>query len=122
MPITVSFDIETDSIQDANDRTRIQVCFLRLCWEHIGGSSWRYPSLGAQPASEDWFNHVIPALMYFRSIVEHSGSDTGYKSWLVLLPEDSLGVVMMANYDRTPILKIRKAALNVLLGYDIEPD
>jgi len=73
MPITVSFDIETNSIQDPNDRTRIQVSFLRLGWEHIGGSSWRYPRLGAQPASEDWFNHVIPALMYFRSIVEHSG-------------------------------------------------
>ncbi|MGU5547100.1 hypothetical protein ACV1CV_22380, partial [Aeromonas veronii] len=23
--------------------------------------------------SEDWFNHVIPALMYFRSLVEHAG-------------------------------------------------
>lgn len=73
MPITVSFDIEDASVQDGNDRTRIQVAFLRFGWEHIGGSCWRYPALGAQPASEDWFNHVIPALAYFRALVEHSG-------------------------------------------------
>lgn len=73
MPITISFDIEQASVKDGNDRTRIQVAFLRLGWEHIGGSCWRYPALGTQPASEDWFNHVVPALMYLRSVVEHSG-------------------------------------------------
>jgi len=73
MPITLTFDIEQASIHDLNDRTRIIVAFKRLGWEHIGGSTWRYPTLGAQPASEDWFNHVIPALMYFRALVEHSG-------------------------------------------------
>lgn len=73
MPITVSFDIEEDSIKDKNDRARITVAFLRFGWEHVGGSSWRYPKLGTQPVSEDWFNQVIPALMYLRSIVEHSG-------------------------------------------------
>lgn len=73
MPVTFSFDLEQSSIKDVNDRTRIQVAFLRLGWEHIGGSCWRYPKLGAQHASEDWFNNIIPALMYFRSIVEHSG-------------------------------------------------
>ena len=69
----VSFDIEQASVKDGNDRTRIQVAFLRLGWEHIGGSCWRYPALGTQHASEDWMNHVVPALMYLRSIVEHSG-------------------------------------------------
>lgn len=73
MPITVSFDVESQSVTDPNDRTRIQVAFLRLGWEHIGGSCWRYPRLGTINVSEDWLNHVIPALMYFRSIVEHSG-------------------------------------------------
>jgi len=29
--------------------------------------------MGSQHPSEDWFNHVVPALMYFRAIVEHSG-------------------------------------------------
>lgn len=74
MPVTFSFDIETASVQDGADRTRIQLAFLRFGWEHIGGSSWRYPALNHQGhASEDWFNHVIPALMYFRALVEHSG-------------------------------------------------
>jgi hypothetical protein len=73
MPVTFSFDFEQNSVKDSNDRTRIQLAFLRLGWEHVGGSSWRYPALDAAYPSEDWFNHVIPALMYFRSIVEHSG-------------------------------------------------
>ncbi|MGU3577083.1 hypothetical protein ACLBWZ_16330 [Brucellaceae bacterium C25G] len=74
MPITFTFDIEEDSIDDKNDRARITACFRRLGWESLGGSAWRYPELGGggEHASEDWFNHVIPALMYFRSLVEHS--------------------------------------------------
>lgn len=74
MPISLTFDIEQSSINDANDRTRIELAFRRFGWEHIGGSSWRYPALGtSEHPSEDWFNHVVPALMYFRSLVEHSG-------------------------------------------------
>lgn len=74
MPITLSFDVEQASITDPNDRMRIELAFRRLGWEHIGGSSWRYPALGTdEHPSEDWFNHVVPALMYFRSIVSHSG-------------------------------------------------
>ena len=74
MPTTLTFDIEDESIADNNDRTRIELAFKRFGWEHIGGSSWRYPALGTdEHASEDWFNHVVPALMYFRAIVEHSG-------------------------------------------------
>src|SRR6266850_2463368 len=72
MPITMTFDIEQASVRDPNDRTRIIVAFKRFGWEHIGGSAWRYPALGTDHPSEDWFNHVIPALMYFRAIVEHS--------------------------------------------------
>jgi hypothetical protein len=72
MPITLTFDIDEASITDTNDRTRILACFQRLGWEHLGGSAWRYPALGSENVSEDWFNHVIPALMYFRSLVEHA--------------------------------------------------
>lgn len=56
----------------ANDRNRINSCFTRLGWEHIGGTAWRYPALGTMNVSEDWMNHVIPALMYFRSIANHA--------------------------------------------------
>lgn len=73
MPVTITFDIEEDSINDSNDRTRISAAFQRFGWENIGGSAWRYPALGSDNVSEDWFNHVIPALMYFRSIAEHAG-------------------------------------------------
>ncbi len=75
MPITVTFDIDDTSVNDTNDRNRIVQCFTRFGWEHIGGSAWRYPALGTDHIPEDWFNHVIPALMYFRSLVEHSGMD-----------------------------------------------
>lgn len=75
MPVTLTFDIENASVRDVNDRERIFQAFERLGWENIGGSCWRYPKLSnaQQHASEDWFNHVIPALMYFRALVEHSG-------------------------------------------------
>lgn len=72
MPITLTFDIDDTSVTDGNDRTRIIACFKRFGWEHIGGSAWRYPALGTANVSEDWFNHVIPALMYFRSLVTHA--------------------------------------------------
>lgn len=73
MPITLTFDIDTATVADTNDRNRIIACFERFGWEHIGGSAWRYPALGTQNTSEDWMNHVIPALMYFRSLVVHGG-------------------------------------------------
>lgn len=73
MPITITFDIESASVADTNDRNRIYAAFERLGWENIGGSAWRYPALGSDNPSEDWFNHVVPALMYFRSMVEHAG-------------------------------------------------
>jgi len=72
MPVTLTFDIE-EPLPDPNDRPRIQACFTRLGWEHIGGSAWRYPALGTTNVSEDWFNHVVPALMYLRSLAEHGG-------------------------------------------------
>lgn len=72
MPITFSFDVATKSVKDSNDRTRVQMAFLRLGWEYVGGSSYRYPAIDADHDSEDWFNHVVPALMYFRAMVEHA--------------------------------------------------
>jgi hypothetical protein len=74
MPITITFDIDTASLKDGNDRARIRLAFQRLGWETIGGTAYRYPPLttvpGTPPPVEDWFNHVVPALMYMRSIIE----------------------------------------------------
>lgn len=50
--------------------------------------------------------------------VYHGGHDTGFRSYIALLPEESLGVVGSSNFDQAPILSIAKAALDVLLGFD----
>jgi hypothetical protein len=75
MPITVTFDFSQNT--DPNDRTRIRLAFQRLGWETIGGTAYRYPPLHPQGqnqlGAEDWFNHVVPALMYMRSLIERRG-------------------------------------------------
>lgn len=67
MPVVFTFDIEG---AETTERNRIQSFFERFGWENIGGSAYRYPRLGTtdQPV-EDWFNHIIPALMLFRTYV-----------------------------------------------------
>lgn len=72
MPITVTFDLSA-ATTDTNDRARIRLAFQRLGWETIGGTAYRYPPLvvaASMPSSEDWFNHVVPALMYMRCLIE----------------------------------------------------
>lgn len=106
MPITITFDIENASVRDSNDRTRIYAAFQRLGWENIGGSAWRYPALGSENVSEDWFNHVIPALMYFRSMVQHASlnvtsftvdahSEAGYRGKAV----PTIGAAIASSHD-----------------------
>jgi hypothetical protein len=67
MPVVVTFDIEGAQPVEHN---RVQSFFERFGWENLGGSSYRYPRLGTddQPV-EDWLNHVVPALMLFRTYV-----------------------------------------------------
>ena len=67
MPVVFTFDVTG---AEPIERNRIQSFFERLGWENIGGSAYRYPKLGTddQPV-EDWFNHVIPALMLFRTFI-----------------------------------------------------
>jgi hypothetical protein len=64
MPITVTFDIERPTPLELN---RLRSAFLRLGWEHLGNTAYRYPQLYEHDAVEDWFNHVIPALMLLRA-------------------------------------------------------
>jgi len=49
-------------------------------------------------------------------IVSHGGRDTGYRSFIMLVPAESLGIVVATNYDRTPIDPIMDAALTIGLG------
>jgi hypothetical protein len=66
MSVIITFDIEG---APTIERNRIQSFFERFGWENLGGSSYRYPRLGTEHPTEDWFNHVIPALMCFRAYV-----------------------------------------------------
>lgn len=73
MPITVTFDIRKPSPVELN---RIRGFFERLGWEHLGNTAYRYPKLQGQQSPEDWFNHVVPALMLLRAYSRHA-SGTG---------------------------------------------
>lgn len=64
MPIVVTFDLKKPT---SNDLNRIRGFFERLGWEHLGNTAYRYPKLHGQHPTEDWFNHVIPALMLLRA-------------------------------------------------------
>jgi hypothetical protein len=65
VPITVTFDIQRPTSQELK---RIRSFFERLGWEHLGNTAYRYPQLRGEHVVEDWFNHVIPALMLLRAL------------------------------------------------------
>ena len=71
MPIVLTFDLRGAS---TTERNQIQSFFERFGWQNLGGSAYRYPRLGSEQEHpvENWFNHVIPALMLFRSFVVDS--------------------------------------------------
>jgi hypothetical protein len=65
---TLCLSLSPTSLQGQQYRShRVQSFFERFGWENLGGSSYRYPRLGSRRRTEDWFNHVIPALMLFRA-------------------------------------------------------
>jgi hypothetical protein len=71
VPIIVTFDIHRPTPQELN---RIRGAFERLGWEHLGNTAYRYPKLHGQHLTEDWFNHVLPALMLLRAFARHAAS------------------------------------------------
>jgi hypothetical protein len=71
MPIVFTFDLAQ---YDDNDHARILSLFERLGWQRLGRTSYRYPKLGTHQPVEDWFNHVVPALMLFRAYVTSKGN------------------------------------------------
>jgi len=64
LPIIVTFDVIRPRPRELN---RIRGVFERLGWQHVGNTAYRYPPLGEQPETEDWFNRVVPALMLLRA-------------------------------------------------------
>src|SRR2546421_792442 len=71
VPITVTFDIHNPAPHELN---RIRGFFERLGWEHLGNTAYRYPKLHGQHPTEDWFNHVIPALMMLRAFARYAAA------------------------------------------------
>jgi len=53
-----------------------------------------------------------------RRQIDHGGADTGFQTTFVLLPEEGIGVVVLANTVPAPVYQIREAALDVLLGFE----
>ena len=47
--------------------------------------------------------------------VSHGGRDLGFRSHLVLVPDESLGIVAVSNLDRAPVGELVLTALDVLL-------
>ena len=67
MAVVLTFDLTT---ADINDYGRLKAMFERFGWESLGGSAYRYPRLGTHDRPiDDWLNHVVPALMLFRTYV-----------------------------------------------------
>jgi CubicO group peptidase (beta-lactamase class C family) len=52
--------------------------------------------------------------------IGHSGGDTGFNTNLLLLPEKSIAVVVLSNVSPAPVDLVTNAALNVILGYEID--
>jgi len=69
MPLTLSYDLA--DVVDQNDRTYIRSAMERFRWRRMGGSVFRYEGVddGGGVIIEDWLNHVIPSLMFFRSFI-----------------------------------------------------
>lgn len=72
MPVVFTFDVAgSPTVGSQSLQNRVQCAFQRLGWQHLGGTAYRYPAFGTTHNAEDWFNHVIPALMLFRSMSQH---------------------------------------------------
>lgn len=53
-----------------------------------------------------------------RRQIDHGGSDTGFDTTFVMLPEEGIGVAVLANTLPAPVSGIADAALDVLLGFE----
>jgi hypothetical protein len=63
MPLTLTYDIQT---ADTNKQNYVRSALERFGWRRLGGSVFRYGADFLELAEEDWLNHVIPSLMFFR--------------------------------------------------------
>lgn len=66
MAIVFTFNFDTAHVGQ-NDYGRLKSMFERFGWQSLGDTAYRYPRLATEQPVEDWLNHVIPALMLFRT-------------------------------------------------------
>ena len=67
MPVTMSYDLTGAPIQDRN---YLRSMLERFHWNRLGGSVFRYDGIAhSGTKQEDWLNHIVPALMFFRSYI-----------------------------------------------------
>jgi CubicO group peptidase (beta-lactamase class C family) len=52
--------------------------------------------------------------------ISHGGGDTGFSSYIVLMPEENTGFVLASNYDRTPMGILRDGLFDILTGREPE--
>ena len=50
--------------------------------------------------------------------VRHSGSDIGFNTNIVMLPEKMLAVVVLCNCTPSPVTRLTEVILDIILGYD----
>jgi CubicO group peptidase (beta-lactamase class C family) len=73
---------------------------------------WKPSGDPKRPAMISWFEGERGG----HRTIAHGGGDTGYRSHLLLLPDDGMAVVMMINSDAVPGSEIAAAAHDVVLG------
>jgi len=77
-----------------------------------------------KPAGEQWQQIGISWFLgkhREHRTISHSGGDTGFVSNLVMIPDKSIAVVMMSNFDRAGLRPLTNAALDVALGLKPDP-
>jgi hypothetical protein len=100
LPIVVTFDLSRPEPLELN---RIRGAFERLGWEHLGNTVYRYPPLQNTPATEDWLNRVIPALMLLRALARHAAQTGRGLVRFTLDTQSSTGFDQEANLGRQPL-------------------
>jgi CubicO group peptidase (beta-lactamase class C family) len=79
-------------------------------WQKIGGAA------GSQAVGLSWFLGEHRG----ERTVSHGGGDTGFNSYLILLPDKGAAVAVMINYIPAPVAYVAEAALDILLGFEPE--
>lgn len=73
-----------------------------VTWDEAVGLSWAFGTYKGHPT------------------IHHGGSDPGFNTELVLLPEENAAVIVLANSYSSAVGKTTDAALDMLLGFDPE--